>query len=556
MKECLNELISEIKILYEFSSNFESINKKFEKTLECITDIKICAEHEENILNDNLDYAKITENKLQLAKIPFDFKNIIEKVIQMLKGRATKKGLEFKINLPTEALWVKADPLRVTQILMNLLSNAVKFTDQGYVEVKLILTEQTSTYTTFAIEISDTGIGLSETEQSKLFERFSQANISLGDQYGGSGLGLVIAKNLARLMGGDISVKSKKGIGSTFFCTIQCDNLLEQEKIDAIKEHVETQIQYPSFKQKLTILIVDDNVINRKVLETLLEKEGYKLLIATDGLEAVAHYSKAQSSKHPIDIIFMDIVMPNLDGLGATQEIRRLENEKHWRHVPIIALTGNALPTQQIEARDAGMDAYITKPFKIDIILREIEKFFPLTQEAEPASSLQKIANSKQLTIYQTFFQPPSSKNLLALAPNRTWMSALFRNALYPYLDELSIEFNLLDITIKMPEARFYPKISRTGWQLYSVAGTDEYWAAINLEQDVQTDNLVAAIQKSGAHVIAKKMKSGATYSLVIIFSSNISLNTEIAKVIPSVRAMFNPSFMLFPKESAALPPK
>jgi PAS domain S-box-containing protein len=370
----------------------EKIEAALAKIKECITDIAACTGHEIDILNDNLDLAKMAENKLHLISVPFDLKNAVYEVSRMLKNRADQKGITLNLFLPQEALWVKGDPTRTKQILINLVSNAIKFTHEGHVDVALVVKEQSLTCTKVEMCVTDTGIGLSDEEASILFGRFIQANLSVGDQYGGSGLGLLLAKNLAILMDGNITIESQKGEGSTFRCTIQCSNLLEEEKAQTLKKR--EPVEPTRSHQGLTILIVDDNALNRKLLGSILEKAGYQCLFAVDGLDAVRQYSQ-----HTLNLIFMDIIMPNLNGLDATKQIRQLEKEKQLPHTVIIALTGNALEVQQKEAREAGIDAYVTKPYKKEQILEKITKFF-----CQPTSAIQTAPRS-QLVSSQTFWQ-------------------------------------------------------------------------------------------------------------------------------------------------------
>lgn len=374
------------------------------KIEECLIDMEICTEHEKTILNDNLDIAKMSEHKLQMDNIPFDLKKAVHEVSRMLIGRAHKKGLTLNTILPQQPLWVKGDPTRVKQIMLNLVSNAVKFTNQGHIEFAVMVKDKQLELTRFEICVKDTGVGLTQMEASRLFERFTQSSNAVGD----SGLGLVIAKGLAQLMGGDIIVESKQGEGSTFRCTIQCNNLLEKEQIyEETKATLSTvSIAQPQFTQKLTILIADDNVINRKLLEFILTNAGHMCLCAVDGLEAIAHYNQ-----HRCDIILMDILMPNLNGIDATREIRKLEREKHLLRVPIIALTGNTLEVQRQEALTAGMDDYATKPCKKTEILEKIANFFSPSQKPLPPSSNQVVSSLRQDISPQTFWQPTPKKN-------------------------------------------------------------------------------------------------------------------------------------------------
>jgi CheY-like chemotaxis protein len=236
--------------------------------------------------------------------------------------------------------------------------------------LELRVLEKNSEFTFLQILVIDSGIGLTPEECNSLFERFSQ--VTKGEEYGGSGLGLVIARNLANLMNGNISVRSTKGEGTTFCCTIQCENASEPFHLaSATPTWSGTSVSAasaPAVSPKhLTVLVVDDNALNRKLLAHNLEKAGYFVQLAVDGNDAIGKFSQGQ-----VDVIMMDIVMPNLDGLTATQMIRQIELGQHRPRVPIIALTGNALEAQRMEALAAGMDDYIVKPFKKEEVLAKI----------------------------------------------------------------------------------------------------------------------------------------------------------------------------------------
>ena len=312
----------------------------------------------------------MAENKLQLANTAFDIKDTIRQIHRMLKSKADKKKLALNMNLPEEALMIKGDNARIKQIIINLTSNAIKFTAKGHVDISLGVQARTSTHTQFVICVTDTGIGLTKQEISQLFARFSQAGITTSEQYGGSGLGLFIAKKLANLMSGDITVESQKGVGTIFSCIIQCENLLayERNKEEAMTTTSQLATPLPKpFSRKAKILVVEDNEMNRRLLGNILTKNGYDYLFAMDGKDALEKFAIYQA-----DIILMDIVMPNLDGISTTQEIRKGERDNNLTRVPIIGLTGNAMEVQRKQAFEAGMDDYLTKPYKKEKILNRI----------------------------------------------------------------------------------------------------------------------------------------------------------------------------------------
>jgi PAS domain S-box-containing protein len=345
-----------------------------------LQDIEICAEYEKNILNDNLDIVRIAENKLQLVNEPVDIKKTLNEVCRMFKAELDKKGLMLDLKLPNEELKIKGDNLRIKQIVTNLIINAIKFTEKGRIDIFLNIKSKTPSEMQLEINVRDTGVGLDEQELNKLFERFSQA-VTSAHKYGGSGLGLVISKQLAILMGGDIIVESKKGKGSIFRCVFWCEKLQVQaeNKNDLMtKNHVPAPFLplYSSSEpiRNPKILVVDDVDINRKLLINNLQKANCSCLEATNGEEAI----KIFMANHEIGIIFMDIMMPGIDGLETTRRIRSYEKEKQIPSTFIIGVSGNAMESQVKEALQTGMNSYITKPYKKEEIFKLISDWRPL----------------------------------------------------------------------------------------------------------------------------------------------------------------------------------
>jgi PAS domain S-box-containing protein len=343
-----------------------------------LADMKICAEYERNILNDNLDVVRITENKLQLVSEPVDIKKSLNEVCCMFKADLNKKGLILDLKVPNEELAIKGDNQRIKQIVANLIINAIKFTEKGRIDVFLNVKSKTSSEIQLEISVHDTGIGLNEQEFNKLFERFSQAANS--NKCGGAGLGLLISKNLAILMKGDIIVESQKEKGSIFRCIIWCEKLQchEENKKDLIVEKPVAAPFLPLYSspqplKKPKILVVDDVDINRKLLVRNLQKANYQCLEASNGEDALKIFKTTPG----IDIIFMDVVMPGIDGLETTRRIRHYEKEQQLPSVFIVAVSGNALESQVQEALQAGINNYITKPYKKEEIFKTIANWRP-----------------------------------------------------------------------------------------------------------------------------------------------------------------------------------
>jgi PAS domain S-box-containing protein len=344
-----------------------------------LKDMKICTEYEKNILSDNLDIVRIAENKLQLTNEPVDIKKSLNEVCRMFKAELDKKSIILDLKLPSEELAIRGDNLRIKQIATNLIINAIKFTEKGRIDISLSIKAITFSEIQLEISVQDTGVGLNEEELSKLFKRFSQT-LSGTNKYGGSGLGLLISMNLAILMGGDITVESQKGKGSIFRCIIWCEKLQLQaeNKRDLIVEKPVAAPFLPLYSspqplKKPKILVVDDVDINRKLLVNNLQKANYTCLEASNGDDTLKIFKTIPG----IDIIFMDIVMPGIDGLETTRRIRHYEKEQQLPSVLIIAVSGNAMESQAQEALQAGINSYITKPYKKEEMLKIVSDWQP-----------------------------------------------------------------------------------------------------------------------------------------------------------------------------------
>lgn len=305
-----------------------------------------------NIINDILDFSKIEAGKLTIEKVRFNLKDTINKVIAPLEISAKQKGIAIHIEYANNVKdFFIGDGMRISQVLINLVGNAIKFTQVGSVTVYITKKEDEK----IQFHIKDTGIGLSEKEQKKLFKSFSQADSSTTRKYGGTGLGLAISKQLVELMGGMILVESKEGVGSSFIFDIE---LKEADTQLGKPEQKSAQIDKTVFKAK-KILLVEDNLTNRLVILGLLEDCVDEIDIATNGKEALEMF---ESGKY--ELILMDIQMPIMDGYEATRLIRQKDKE-----IPIIALSANVMKEEIEKTKTVGMNEYFIKPI-------DLEKFF------------------------------------------------------------------------------------------------------------------------------------------------------------------------------------
>ncbi|WP_350608267.1 response regulator [Pseudoalteromonas sp. MER144-MNA-CIBAN-0113] len=301
-----------------------------------------------NIVNDILDFSKIEAGKLEIEHINFSLNEVISDVIKPLLQQASAKGIKLITSIdPKIADNLKGDPLRISQILNNLCSNAIKFTNFGQVELKISVKNSTLQTQVLTFEVIDTGLGINETVQEHLFKEFHQADSSTSRKYGGTGLGLSICARLSELMQGHLSFTSKIDKGSTF--------TYEQSFEIALLPPTSKQCTDITNLQGSTVLIAEDNKINQLIIVKMLKAHNANLIIAENGKECVKYFKE-----HSVDLIFMDIQMPEMNGIEATQAIRALPAGKT---VPIIAMTANTLKQDIEHYLDIGMDGYLTKPF-------------------------------------------------------------------------------------------------------------------------------------------------------------------------------------------------
>ncbi len=306
------------------------------------------------IINDILDFSKIEAGKLELENIPFDLAAALNDAMRLLVFRAEHKGLLLHLEvLPGVAAHVMGDPGRLRQIITNLVGNAIKFTEHGHIEVRVWPEAPESNEGLLHFAVSDTGVGIPREKQAAIFDAFTQADGSISRKFGGTGLGLSIVLRLVGLMGGKLWVESEEGQGTTFHFTARF--------MPAPAAAVELASEYHSDAcmiqlSKLNILLVEDNPINQKLAMTLLEKEGCTVTLAVNGIEALDTLA-AQD----FDLVLMDVQMPLMGGVEATQCIREREG-RSGGHVPVIAMTANAMQGDRERCLEAGMDGYITKP--------------------------------------------------------------------------------------------------------------------------------------------------------------------------------------------------
>ncbi|MFO1437943.1 MAG: ATP-binding protein [Verrucomicrobiaceae bacterium] len=354
------------------------LNTKLDpKQHEYLLMLKNSAESLLALLNDVLDFSKIEAGKMELDEQDFDLRHTIADTLLALGVRAMQKNLTLKHKVAEDVpVILLGDDGRLRQILINLVGNAIKFTDRGEIIVRVHIESRALDKTTLHFEIHDTGIGISPEVQGRIFDAFTQAETNTNRRYGGTGLGLAICRDLVELMQGRIWVESEPGKGSTFHFTA------------VFGEATHDSVERPSApatgpllglaEKSMKVLVVEDGRVNQLVAAKLLEERGHRIEIANNGQEAV---EKVRDGA--FDAILMDVHMPEMNGFQATAAIRQIE-EKHGGHVPIIAMTANALKGDREQCIAAGMDDYVSKPIHSAELLHAVERFMHGRTAAPP----------------------------------------------------------------------------------------------------------------------------------------------------------------------------
>ena len=320
------------------------------------------------LLNDILDFEKIESGNMQLEHIDFDLPRLAQGVMTLMSGHAATKNLNLKADIAEDfPRSLRGDPTRLRQVLLNLVNNAIKFTEKGDVTIRVRATKRDKTaaikgdYEVY-IAVEDMGIGISEEAQVKLFTPFQQADSSVARKYGGTGLGLAICQRLVEAMGSAIRLTSATGKGSTFFFTL----LMEKGKAETIEENEGAIAANVEKTPSKNILVIEDNDINRKVMQNFLEKDGHRITAIAGGEEAA---DLCMANK--FDVILMDINLNGMSGFETIKTIRALP-DRQKANAPIIAITGNTLQAEIEEILNAGFNDYLSKPIDFDRLLEMI----------------------------------------------------------------------------------------------------------------------------------------------------------------------------------------
>ena len=337
---------------------------------DCLETARQSALHLLELINDLLDLAKIEAGREELCLAPLSLRRQLDQVLRPLAVQADHKGLALTWSVDAAVPeWVVGDAKRLRQVAVNLVGNAIKFTPSGRVEAWVDLAGRRGDAVELRLRVAYTGTGIPAAQLESIFAPFVQAAGAAGGHPGGTGLGLSISRDLARLMGGDLTAESVEGRGSIFTFTAVCALAEPVATPEADQPAAAAGPAAPSAGERSArVLVAEDNHVNRKFIERLLQRRGYTVGLAGDGREALAAIAR-----EPWDVVLMDVQMPVLDGFGATRALRERERTDGG-HLPVVALTAQALSGDEQRCREAGMDAYVAKPIDPDTLWRTLDR--------------------------------------------------------------------------------------------------------------------------------------------------------------------------------------
>jgi signal transduction histidine kinase/CheY-like chemotaxis protein len=328
--------------------------------------IKTSGEMLLDVINNVLDLSMLDEGKLSLVNAPIDFHQVVGSCCDPLSVLAGQKSLELNLTIDSAVpRFLNADAARIRQLVMNVCGNAIKFTDKGAITIYLGYEDQL-----VVLNVKDTGVGIPPESLEEIFQPFTQVDSSADRRFGGSGLGLSIVKRLVELVGGEIDIQSELGVGTEFKILLPMQPITEQEFLASTELASQRSLLNDFPAQGATVLVTDDNAVNRQVASQLLIKLGHNVLEAKDGSEAVETIKKGN-----IDLVLMDVQMPVMDGISATKKIRKMKGL--LGQTPIIGLTANAMAGDENEMRSAGMNGYLAKPVRLEQLKQALSSTTP-----------------------------------------------------------------------------------------------------------------------------------------------------------------------------------
>jgi signal transduction histidine kinase/CheY-like chemotaxis protein len=368
------------------------LGSRFEpqETRRSLETIRRNGDHLLTLINDILDLSKIETGRLPIERLPVAPGVLLTDVVELMRVRAEAKGLSINLELRGPIpLTIQTDPTRLRQIVVNVVGNALKFTERGSIDVRVWTDRGAPTGPQLVIEVADTGLGMTPEQLHVIFEPFVQADASTTRKYGGTGLGLTISRHLARQLGGDITVESTYGSGSTFTITVATGNLDDTPMVESLlvadmqpKTSAAGTANPDALPKGVRILLAEDGPDNQRLITTILGRAGALVTAVANGLEAVNEAMRADGQKTPYDVILMDMQMPEMDGWEATKRLRQLG----YRGA-IIALTANAMVGDRERCLAAGCSDYATKPIERKALLASIRNQLNKAAMEEPAGA-------------------------------------------------------------------------------------------------------------------------------------------------------------------------
>ncbi|MGQ7847812.1 ATP-binding protein [Granulosicoccus sp. 3-233] len=369
----LSNMSHEIRTPMTAILGFTEVMKRNNRTSESerlgyLNTISNSGQHLLELINDVLDLSKVESGAMEVEELPCDCPSIAQDVVRVLQSKADEKSIDLQVQILSEFPdRIIADPSRLRQVITNLVGNAIKFTDQGAVRVQLsFIAAQKPEQARIRIDVVDSGIGMSEEQQAKIFDAFTQASASISRRFGGTGLGLSISRQLTEAMNGTLEVSSEEGVGSTFHVELpvaqESYTLLSPADIMESLERIEVPVQVTWDLPESRILVVDDGPENRQLMTVILTGLKLHVTVAENGKEGLDMAVDAMQSE-PFDLIFMDIQMPVMDGYEAVAEMRKAGLE-----LPVVALTANAMKGFEKDILEAGFSHYMVKPIDMNLL--------------------------------------------------------------------------------------------------------------------------------------------------------------------------------------------
>jgi PAS domain S-box-containing protein len=482
----------------------------------CVTTLNRSGEALLTLINDILDLSKIEADQVKLENVAIDLHHSITDTIELFTFTALDKGIKLSNQVEENVpLWVFGDPSRLRQVLLNLINNAIKFTKEGQVSLRV----KSGDGDDISFAIADTGIGISTEKQGEIFQPFTQADISTTRKHGGTGLGLAICLRLVHLMGGEITLQSEIGQGSTFTFTVPLPRVT-QEKIQVLEVAKAKASEKSDITQEsgsLNILLADDAEDNRMVVQAYLNNSAHNITMVENGAEAVMRFKEGG-----FDLVLMDIQMPVLDGYEATRQIRLWETETNVEPVPIVALTAHAMVEETHRITEAGCDLHLAKPIRKKLLLSVISRFqhkksVPIIHVQPPSPLVLETSKADNISKQNEYSPAINSETIEQL---RQDLGGYIDFTLRKFIEKLPKRLDAIAKALQQGKAE---DVSKTAHKLKGVAATigadkltaicHELELSIGADKPLNVDMFTTSILNEGERVQTEieAILSGAT---------------------------------------------